>query len=256
MKNKFKIGILVIVVAITAPLLLGCTSRRHSEADLYQTITKCLEENSADNQIQIKYPQIESKDRDLTKVNQTIENAAYQLLKHYFTDGYNVAQNTNPGDFVWNWSTSPYNYAALEVNFKITLLNAEVASIVFEGMFNRETAAHPISVFETANINLENGELIMLNDVYSVDDGFFEIYLSHLKAFCQENYPSEQWLEIYEYVEQDESFKENFILADTGEGISSYFTESGVGISYPVIFALGDHIEVVIPYEEIAEYVK
>lgn len=144
----------------------------------------------------------------------------------------------------------------LEMDYKISFQNNSFISIVFEGMGYVKTAAHPNHLFITLNINVKNGTQIKLSDMYTINDNFKEIYFETAKKQAPERFTKEEWLSLIEELEKDSSTNWYFEHADSINGLQSYLTQNGLGLSMPVQFALGNHFEILIPYSKITQYLK
>ena len=194
--------------------------------------TRYLVESSAENQISIEIPIFE----DGGAINQTILEYPMQWL-------YEVTGQT------FDYGVSEYGLTGNDeyavylgiVKHRITCVSDDLISIVFEGYLNQKTAAHPVGVFFTLNINRKTGERIRLKDIYTVDEACYDIFLK----YAREQVPQE----LSQLISVEELFSKDFFLSgmDTA-GYWAYFTDTGVGISCPVPHVAGDHMEIEIPY--------
>lgn len=174
-----------------------------------------------ENNVSIKYPILSSNEIDLASVNKLIKETALNI----FTVDKEFKQDIN-------------------ISYEIVFNNNKFISIIFTGLANATPSAHPRNMFYTLNIDIERGSKIKLTDIYNIDDSFIELYKSELKkqtipyiAMYLENYTNEELKKMFNNAD-----KEN-------DGIFSYYTDTSVGISFPTIYAIGDHIEVEINKE-------
>jgi len=157
-----------------------------------------------------------------------------------------------PADFPSEkmYETNYSNYA-LRVDYRVTICTNDVLSIVFEGMINGRTAAHPIQLLFTLNMDPKNGHIIHYDDRYVIDDALYATFAEYAQKEVAKRAGGE-WPESLSNFSEKICSKEKFL-----DGIVSsdewyvFFTAEGVGISYPVAHALGDHWEVILPYVEL-----
>ncbi len=121
-----------------------------------------------------------------------------------------------------------------QIDYQISMNTDEMISLVFEGIVNQRSAAYPTNVFFTININPATRQCFNLHQEITLNEDFF----SSFKQIAKEQNPD--FAEIIEKTVDFESFRDGL----TGGSYHCYYTPSELGISVPVIHALGDHIEI------------
>jgi hypothetical protein len=212
------------------------TSKNTSEKKYKITKEVCKIKN-----VIINYPQING----LSDINKqsTINKLIKDEAQAYISNG--VEDNLN-----------------LEIDYKITLANANVLSIQYSGLANLEQAAHPSHVFYTTNIDMNNGKIIKLNDLLKVNESLVNSFkkgkLVHHITFDDEKDNIEYESNIKESVNNigNTELLSQFEKSDSKEkmsesGASFYLTEDSIGISIGVGHAAGDHVEYEMKYTDI-----
>lgn len=250
-QRRYKMKLLINVVIILCLLLLsscGASKQqpfKHSvKTTSIQTAIHSINSNAyaiksisytktgRGNHIVIKYPTLQGK--GIEKSNKLIKN----YIRSYISEMYG----------------NDYSDLDLTMDYQILFENQSLISIVFKGFENVKSAAHPSDLFLTLNINLKNGTRVKLFDLYTINNYFKNIYFEAAKKQVPERFAESKndWLIVIEELEKDSlSTDWNFKHADTYDGIQSYLTPKGLGLSTPVSFANGDHFETVIPYSNI-----
>lgn len=136
----------------------------------------------------------------------------------------------------------------LDLDCRISYISDEIASVIFEGMYNGKTAAHPTHMFFTLNIDLRTNEQLKLYDLIPINDAMYAAFVQcAYQSMAEKADPA--WLagvNFYDIVCSKEDFTGCFY--DLSNAACAYFTETGIGISYAVSHPLGDHQETEIPY--------
>lgn len=145
------------------------------------------------------------------------------------------------------WDGVVYTEYNAKINSQYTFCDEGLASIVFEGMINYKSAAHPIHVFFTLNYDPKTNQQVNFLDLYDIDDGVHSRILQAVEEKISSE-GGEDLVLIRDYVTNLYPTKEAILkgLSESGE-VYAYFTETGVGISLQVPFVLGGHIEVELP---------
>lgn len=141
-----------------------------------------------------------------------------------------------------------YSDFLLELNTTITYASENVVSVVVEGLFNKKTTAHPTHWFFTINFNPKTCEIVRFSDYYELDARVYELFSDAIiKKVSQQN--GGVWPEVLDDFSDHFCSQEDF-LRDMADGtMYYYFTEDGVEISCKVIFSMGNHMEVELPYD-------
>lgn len=181
--------------------------------------------------------------------DEAVRNLIQDYVQSYFA-GYfediTLSVSSEPvsvtdGDHLYNFS----------VNCKATYMSDEFVSLVFEGVYYMRTAAHPVNLFFTLNIDRTTNERVLLKDVWLLNDDFYDTYLPYaekaLDARLGAEYQEEKDRLLEMYFSKDAVFRG----LQTENECCAYYTETGMAISYPVNHALGDYLQAEIPYEDL-----
>lgn len=136
---------------------------------------------------------------------------------------------------------------------RVSYISDDIVSIVFEIFYNKKGTAHPLHWFFTVNYNPNTLQLIKFSDKYLVNSQLYSVFSdlaeNNIMKLHGGHWPSE-WEGFSEMFCSEEEFIEGLI---NEEEFYAFYTEDGVGISYPVPHAVGDHMEVIIPYFNLTE---
>jgi len=136
----------------------------------------------------------------------------------------------------------------LDLDCRISYISDEIASVIFEGMYNGKTAAHPTFCFYSLNIDRRTNEQLKLYNLIPTNDALYAAFVQYAYQSMKEK-ADPTWLagvDFYDVVCSDGDFTGCFY--DLSDAACAYFTETGIGISYSVSHPLGDHQETEIPY--------
>jgi len=217
------------------PLLQGAKGYETSlvECDI---VTEHLTEQSYENRISFKYPQLNYGSTELCEVNELIKNFVNEILDNLCAGSFDVTVNENHEK--WQWDNDAYTVIAIVSDYEIMFKDDKFLSIVFEGFLNAKSAAHPTSFIYTLNIDLQTGKPIKLFDIYDINHEFIELY-----RIGVENSSYEQ--EIKEYLNKydDDELISFFSNSESlYNGVWSYFTDNELRISFAVPHAIGDYV--------------
>jgi hypothetical protein len=147
--------------------------------------------------------------------------------------------------------------AEYEIVYKVTYNTQEVISIRFDGYSYYEGAAHPSQFLYTVTLNVEKAETVTLPDLVQISEEFY-------KALTEGTYTSEGFDMSAEY---EAAIKDMFLSGDPaywldelknadkpGHAVASYLTEDALAVSVPVPHVMGDHVEILLPFAELAGY--
>lgn len=185
----------------------------------YTIKTEQYEHQNSYQDFTASYPQLESgSSADLTRINQLIKDTALQDIQSYLTEDDDGSMTT------------------VEMTGAVTYSDPGFISIKFEENYNNSMAAHPSSVFRTLNINLANGATVTGKDMIVKNDALYQAMLDAANDQLSDYLSSELTTDI---IEEGLSYSDNI-----------YFTPDRLGISFEVYHALGDHLEVTLPYAQ------
>lgn len=138
----------------------------------------------------------------------------------------------------------------------ITFASNDLISIVFDGLYNYKTAAHPIHWLFTLNFNPQTLETITLSEKYIIDEALYNIFAevaeTNITNECDGVWP-ENWGTFSETICSKNHFIEGMIKE---VDFYYYYAETGIVISYPVVHAMGDQKEGEISYDSLKKLVK
>lgn len=201
----------------------------------YTTVTASYRRLNPNENIDISYPQLDDLNnlQKQIKINNIIEEEAIAILdqfNHYTENSDNHATIGDAPNFT------------IEINYDIPFSNNKLISVVFSGYSNVLGSAHPLNQFYTLNLDLEDGNKIVLSDITSIDLKFIK-NIRNATVSAQE--PA-----LSLYTVTDDALLER--LNDLERwGISWYLTKDSLCISFPVPHAAGDHAEIFLRYHEL-----
>ena len=202
----------------------------------YSIRKEVVEKHTEKSILSVQYPCLISDDRDLCGVNELIKGIVDDSIQVYFDES---------GD-------EKYDECFLELDYAITYANEQFISIIITGMAYVKPSAHPTQILFTINIDLEDVSRILLRDVYEIDNEFLNVYK---EAFRSEEPERSKILDNYEY--GDDFLLDDLMQSDSlFVAVQTYFTDDSLGISLPVAFVIGGHVEIEIPYEEITQFLR
>lgn len=223
--------------------LCGCAADDRQEGIEFQT--SYLFEKSEANDICVAYPMVVSDKNG--EVSTAIYQFVHQEINRLCIDGCRLTTaEEKPVE-----ASTEYNCCFLELDYQVALCTNTMISLVFEGLYNHRNTAHPIHVFFTVNLDPSNGQKIQFTDGYVVDDVLYDTFSQYAEKDIIEK-AGGTWPENWGTFSEDICDKECFLdgLA-TERDFHVYYTKEGVGISYPVPYVMGDHMEVLLPYSEL-----
>lgn len=189
------------------------------------------------NKVKITYPQISglSDETKLKAINKLLEEEALDILSGYLQDDPKLKNLT------------------LDINYDVKLKNNKYFSVAYSGYGNVKGTAHPLSLFYTTNINVENARGMRLVDYADVmnilkklkDTTTVKVVSSEEEvAEAQKNALVEMNDGELLSILKDSDFRvENGKIIIPEKGGYSYMEENNIVISLPVSHAIGDHAE-------------
>lgn len=219
-----------------------------TKALLAEPATVYLIQNDETCFVKAAYPQFPSPEYDA--VNALIEDYLREQVQRICRDASDpgTASFVTPSDIVWE--DLPQYY--LDLDYRLTLCTEDTVSVVFEGLYNFKTAAHPLHEFLSLNVDPQTGKEIALSDRFAVDDALYETFAAYAEADLTQKLDG--WPENWKSFSEAICSKERFLNGVAqGNEFYVFFTEEGVGVSYPIFHVMGDHMEIVLPYAELTE---
>lgn len=216
------------------------------QAAVSEAKTAYLVENSEENTICVAYPRLQSPESD------TANDAIAAFVREKIAAICLLTEcNLTESPKKPSAATTDYQNTYLEIDYRITYCTEDLISIVFEGLYNYKKAAHPIHLLFTLNIEPQGGNKLAFADRYIIDDALYDTFAARAEKDITEN-ADEAWLEDRGTFADEICDKAAFLKGLTSErNFHVFYTAEGVGISYPVSYSMGNHLEVVIPYSEL-----
>ncbi len=148
-----------------------------------------------------------------------------------------------------DWYENGYTDYAIRLDSRVIRRGDTLVSIVFEGMMNNRSAAHPTPLFFTLNYDPQMNKTIAFTDVYDLNDSLYLSFLQKIKEKMSAGEVGQAIDESFfsEYCSQDD-FNREMTRKDV---YLYYFTETGFSVGFPVPHAVGDYVEVEIPHGDI-----
>ena len=205
------------------------------------------------NTISIQIPLV--KDGSEQQLN-FIVNTIKEKLKSFSGEDFDLTVSktdiTNKNDIDNENLSEYYIVAQSEISYE----SEDMVSMIFEAHFNKSGTAHPTDWFFAINYNPKTLESIAFSDNYSVDEGLYNVFAQHAEKALLESFDGE-WPDGWDSFSEMLCSKDSFLQGmKTEKEFAYYYTNEGVGISYPINHALGDHKEVVIPFADLATWSK
>lgn len=244
MRLFWRIYAFILILASTLSLM-GCHTVLPN-MDSIDSTGQCAAEDylvelNEENRIIIKLPSIYQQSKDIGK---QMEEHICRILENETGTKVTLTHAQSVPEVDADWYSDGYSEYAIFLDSRLMLCNDEIVSVVFEGMMNYRYAAHPINLFFTLNYNPKTNREVFITDIYDVDDSLYNSFVQsvHQKITSE---GSENW------VETQDSFLARYCSREAfSSGMSEngafyyYFTDSGIGISFPVPHTHGDHMEV------------
>ena len=218
----------IITMAILA-LSVGCSSGAAETAKppvptAQSNVYEVTRETYTDRAITIHYPQISNmNDREKqNRLNEIIKSEALSILRDY--DKESLAKLTVKLDFV------------------IGRQDAQLLSAQFTGSRFLKGTPYPTALFQSVNLDMKAGSKLRLRDIVQVDEKFVDFVLKGrriaVEGVTNERLKLDKSKLLKVFNQADSS-----VSGENPERAFSYFTNDGMGISFSVIHALGDHVE-------------
>lgn len=190
-------------------------------------------------EIEISYPQISNINSQLiSSISQQIKDDAISVL-----DG---------------WYSGELDDLSVEISYTYELINEKILSICFEGLSYYKGAAYPSNHFYTSNIDISTGERLTAKDLLEINIGLIESIKKNAKYVNGDTNK-----ELISAAKQElEGYNATDMLADiensvtTGSNIYFYLKQPSLGISLPVVHALGDYMNFEVNYNHLTPYLK
>ena len=139
----------------------------------------------------------------------------------------------------------------LELKYEMAGYGNKVLSISYQGTSHYEKVAYPVNIYHTQNITLNEVNTLSLKDIFIIDDHFVQAFKSGKYSPSRDDLDLEKsGVNLKEAIERQYSNKDLINFFQKNE-VNFKLTKYGVIISIEVPHAIGDHLEMVIPYEAV-----
>lgn len=211
-------------------------------AEAFYYNTEYFTEASENNLINIEIPVFEGENEK--EINALVSRFVSDKVNAMCDGACNILPSDRAitADFEGN-----YNAYCIDLDYQIAYNTPQQISIVFEGTSNCKTAAHPLHIMFTLNIDPVHGERCLFSDSYPIDSTTYGVFAQYAEEEIREQADPE-WLQTWEGFAETICDQEAFFAGMTTEtDFCHYRTDDYVVIVYPVSHALGDYMTVYIP---------
>jgi hypothetical protein len=194
-----------------------------------------IDETYTEEGITIKFPQLNKANNEAKadSVNKIIQESIRMKL-----DSLRMGQEDMGAFFV-------------DLKYETTGYDNKVLSIVYQGTSNFEKSAYPANIYYMKNISLGEVDALTLKDIFVIDDNFIEAFKSGSYSPSRDDLDLEKsGVNIKETIESQYSNKDLMDYFEKQE-VNYKLTMEGVILSIEVPHAIGDHLEMAIPYEAV-----
>ncbi len=150
----------------------------------------------------------------------------------------------------------------IEMDVTVTRMDDAYISLFYEGLFNVKGTPHPSSLPEGLILDAKTGEILHLSDLYTVDEAFAEFVCGYFSEHGAEQHAQMLGISAEEipaelFAKTPERMLEWLLHCDDPYTTTTVFLAAdGLGISLPLSHAVGDHMEIVIPYAELEQFAQ
>ena len=191
----------------------------------------------SDRAITIRYPQI-NKMNDVEKqrrLNQILKSEALSVLKDY--------------------GASDLEKLTVKLDYVIGRQNSELVSVRFTGSRFLKGTPYPTALFQSINLEMQAGRKLRLQEIIQVNDKFVQAMLKG-RMSAVENVTIEKLRLDNSKLLKAFGQADSAVVTENPERAFSYFTKDGMGISFSVIHALGDHVAFELPMVALSSFIK
>lgn len=183
-----------------------------------------------DQDVKINYPQINnlSDGGKQQKINELLKTSALEVLNDY---------------------QDSLSSLRLDMDYQIKYQGADFLSIEYLGLATVKGTAHPNNLIQTTNIDLQNGKLLALSDVVTVNDSL----VKEVKAGQYKPYGPDLDLEAAGALKDvlDGITGQDLLESLKQQTAKYYLTKNSLGVSIETSHAVGDHLELEMPYSSL-----
>lgn len=207
-------------------------------------------EDTSENIISIPIPLAEGiGDKQIALIENAVKNKIEMLCGEEFDTVLSKTDIENRD------RSDPKYYSGYYIvaDSEITYISEDMASVVFEVFFNSKDAAHPLNWLIAVNFKPKTLENVPFTDMYLIDEKLYNVFAQYAQQDFLEQCGG-KWPKGWENFSDSLCSKEEFTAGmNTEADFAYYYTDKGVGISYPVSHSLGDYQKTVIPYSALTD---
>ena len=152
-------------------------------------------------------------------------------------------------DFEAKIDNGEYTDYLVELEGETKYTGDELLSVVYTGMYNCKTAAHPNNMCFSINLN-DKAERVYFKDIYDVSDELYEVFADYAQADIDARSAMED-ISVRDMLCTKDSF---LAVIENESTVNFYMTEDSVGFIYSVPHAMGDYLTVEIPLTELEQF--
>ncbi|MBQ9106375.1 MAG: hypothetical protein IJY56_00630 [Clostridia bacterium] len=189
----------------------------------YEIKTKSL--TYQDGNVEIEYPEIVCETEDCSLINSMIRNFADERVKQTLGEEASDVE--------------------AKIRYSITYDDNMLISVLFEGDVISKSAAHPSHLDFSALISVKDQKLVPLSEWFEITDEFLTGFRGEVeRTDAQDEIDSGRLKEIVSYIEElsDPELREEILQGTISPA------ENSVVVVFPLPYALGNHIKIVVPY--------
>ena len=223
----------LIAIALLLLVCTACTAQPGGEAGTTTTAaetttapdttaeTTAKKEGAEGRSFQIAYPVLKN---ESCSVNALLQKAATEYPALYF----DIPRSADYPEL-----------QSVEIDYEVKLADERFISVVFCGLAMREMRPHDL--FYAVTIDKKTEKPLEIEEAVNQNADFWRIVLTAAEAELDPL--------IYQAISRT--------VAEHGKiGVEFYFTETALGLSFPLVYALGYHAELELPFEKLAGLMK
>lgn len=241
------------ILLLFSLLFVGCSKNKNlpinqntdtENSNLLNTEYLFLIANTNENLISIPIPLAEGfGDVQINFIKNFIENKIFNLFEESFDLELSETDVSE--------KNRDYSDCYIAMNSEISYISDDKISIIFTGLFNKKNTAHPIHCFFSINFNPMTLEIIPFSENYSINKNLYNTFATEAEKGILQQCNGE-WPDGWGVFSDELCSESDFLEGMQAEEEFHYFyTKNGIGISYPVPYSLGNHIEIIIPYSKV-----
>lgn len=265
-KNHITVLLCVASVLLVLISFFGCSQYQDRTNELSDRVTDnmniipyCAKEKNEGSRIFFNYPQLREAETQANEINKIIDEYVKESLQ-ILEGGFEGNLKDSPE--IWKWDEDEYMLRAMYVEYNITRNDLEYISITFEGDYHHKMTPHPSHCFYALTIDKINEKAIFIDDLYHIDDEFIKLFQRKVNEQAREGLARRLQMlpeDIPDKIIEQILDTANGIMIDdfTGGNVYSrnfFLVDEAVGLSIKVPYAIGDHFEIFVSYDELQQF--